>query len=133
MAKKRTTTGMKHEVQGQDTNGFKTMAGPNRSDRCRFGKVETKRTSYLLSGCKKILMSEQLYTQRHNNVCRVIRWHICKNFNIPVPENSWKHEPKAITENKEVPLTYDLMIPSSVHIENEALQPDIVLRHKRFL
>ena len=45
-------------------------------------------------------MSEQLYTQRHNKVCGVIHWHICRNFNIPVPENSWKHEAKAITENK---------------------------------
>ena len=25
-------------------------------------------------------MSEQLYTKRHNKVCRVIHWHICKNF-----------------------------------------------------
>ena len=34
------------------------------------------------------LLSEQLYTQQHNKVCKVIYWHICKNFNIPVPENS---------------------------------------------
>ena len=31
----------------------------------------------------------------------------------------------------EVPLTYDLMIPSSVNIENEALQPDIILGYKK--
>ena len=76
-------------------------------------------------------MSEQLYTQRHNKVCRVIHWHICRTFNIPVPENSWKHEPKEITENKEVMLTYNLMIPLSVNIENKALRPDIVLRYKK--
>ena len=75
----------------------------------------------------KNLMSEQLYTQRHNKVCKVIHWHICKNFDIPVPENLWENEPKAITENMEVPLTYDLMIPSSVNIENKALRPEIIL------
>ena len=52
-------------------------------------------------------------------------------FDIPVPENLWEHEPKAITENMEVPLTYDLMTPSSVNIENKALRPDIILRYKK--
>ena len=31
----------------------------------------------------------------------------------------------------EVPLTYDLMIQSSVNIENKALRPDIILRYKK--
>ena len=66
-----------------------------------------------------------------NRVCEVIRWHICKNFDIPVPENLWEHQPKAITENMEVPLTNDLMIPSSMNIENKALQPDVILRYKK--
>ena len=74
-------------------------------------------------------MSEQLDTQRHNNVCRVIHEHICINFNIPVPQNSWKHEPKAIIKNKEIMLAHDL-IPSSVNIENKALRTDIVQRYK---
>ena len=47
-------------------------------------------------------MSEQLYTQRHNRVYNVIHWHICKNFDVPVPENLWEHEPTVITENIEV-------------------------------
>ena len=42
-----------------------------------------------------------------------------------------EHEPKASTENMEVPLTYDLMILSSVNIENKALRPDIILRYKK--
>ena len=40
---------------------------------------------------KNKLMSEQLYTQRHNRVCNVNHWHICKNFYIPVLENLWEH------------------------------------------
>ena len=43
----------------------------------------------------------------------------------------WEHEPKATTENIEVPLTYDLMIPSSGNTENKALQLDIILRYKK--
>ena len=76
-------------------------------------------------------MSEQIYTQRHNKICQVIHWDICKSLNIPIPENSWKYEPKAITENKEVIITYDQMIPSSVNMENKVLQLDKVLRYKK--
>ena len=107
--------------QGHDTIVFKKeMAGLNQSAKCKFCKVETESTSHLLSGCNK-LISEQLYTQRHNKVCGVIHRHMSRNFNIPVPQNSWKHEPKSIIENKDIILTYDLMIPSSMNTENKAL------------
>ena len=76
-------------------------------------------------------MSEQLHTQWHNKVCKVIRWHICKNVDIPVSENLWENEAKAITENIEVPLTYDLIIPSGVNIENKALRQHIILRYEK--
>ena len=42
-----------------------------------------------------------------------------------------KHDPRAIIENKDVMLTYDLMITLSVNVENKALQPDIALRNKK--
>ena len=51
-------------------------------------------------------MSEEPYTQRPNIVYKVICWHICKNDDIPAPENLWEHEPKAITENVEEPTAH---------------------------
>ena len=76
-------------------------------------------------------MVEQLYTERHDSVCRVIHWHICKHFNIPVPEQSLKHKPELILENEHIMLMCDKMIPSSVDIANNALRPDMVLKHKK--
>ena len=96
------------------------MAGLSQSDKYRFCKAETESVSPFLLGCK-IIMSEQLDIRSNNKVWRVIHWHVCKKFNIPVPQNSWKHEPKSITENKEVTLTYDMMILSCVNVENKAL------------
>ena len=96
-------------------NGFKKMVGLSQTDKCRFCKTETESTSHLLSGCKKLL-SEQLYIQWHNKLCKVVSWHICKIFNIPVPENSWRHEPRAIIENKDVMFTFEMMIPSSMNL-----------------
>ena len=106
------------------------MVGLSQTDKCRFCKTETESTSHLLLECKK-LFSKQLYTQRHNKVCKVVNWQICKNFNIPVAENLWKHKPRTIIEKKDVMLAYNLMIPSSVNIENKALRQDIVLRNKK--
>ena len=94
--------------------------GLSQTEKYRFCKTETEITSHLLLGCKKLL-SEQRDTQRHNKACKVIQWHINKNFNIPVPENSWKHEPRAIIENKAVMFTYNLMIPSSMNIKKQSL------------
>ena len=76
-------------------------------------------------------MSEQLYTVRHDSVCRVIYWHLCKHFNIPVPEQSWKHKPELILKNEQIMLMYDNMIPSSVDIANKASRPNMVLKHKK--
>ena len=42
-----------------------------------------------------------------------------------------KHDPRAIIENKDVMLTYNLMIPSSMNIENKALQTAFILRNKK--
>ena len=71
-------------------------------------------------------MSEQLYTQRHNKVYNVICWHICKNFDVPVPENLWEHEPKVITENMEVPSAH---IQTNVPIEREHQKQSFATRY----
>ena len=54
--------------QGHYMSVFNKMAGLSQSAKCRFCGVETESTSHLLLGCKK-LMSEQLYTERHDTVC----------------------------------------------------------------
>ena len=59
-------------------------------------------------------MSVQLYTQRHNKVR-------LQKFQYPSSRKLMEYEPKAITENKEVMLTNNLMMPSRMNIENKAL------------
>ena len=76
-------------------------------------------------------MLEKLYVERNDSICRIIHWNICKHFNIPVPEQIWKHKPNPILENEHKMLTHDKMIPSSVDIANKALRLVIVLKHKK--
>ena len=67
-------------------------------------------------------MSEQLYTQRHNRVDNVICWHICKIFDVPVPEKLWENEPKVITQNREVPPVH---VRQNDPIEREHRKPSV--------
>ncbi len=63
---------------------------------------------------------------RHNRVCKVTCWHICKSYDVPVPENLWEHEPKVITENMEVPTAH---LRSNDPIEREHRKQSILNRY----
>ena len=56
----------------------------------------------------------------------VICWHICKNFDVPVPENLWEHEPKVITENMEVPTAH---VRPTDPIEHEHRKQSVATRY----
>lgn len=115
--------------QGLYTNGLKKVLGLVDDDRCRFCGQAVESTNHLLSGCGTLL-AEGRYTVRHNRVCRVIHWKLCKEFGFPVVNESWKHEPPPIIENTNAKITYDHHIPVARPILNSALRPDIVLFNK---
>ena len=55
-----------------------------------------------------------------------MHWHICKNFDVPVPENLWENDQKVITENMEVPTTH---IRPNDPIESEHRKQSIATRY----
>jgi hypothetical protein len=116
--------------QGLYTNAFKKVMGLTQNDKCRFCKEMTESVSHMLSGCK-ILLSEGRYTTRHNNVCRVIHWRLCRYYGFDTSDVAWKHVPQGHLENSKAKLTYDVTIPAGRHVTNAALRPDIVLIDKR--
>jgi hypothetical protein len=115
--------------QGLMTNGFKKMAGLSENDKCRFCHDAVESATHLISACQT-LMSEGRYTRRHNRICRLLHWRLCKEYGFGVCERSWQHEPMGFMDNGGVVLTYDRIIPTSRHIENGAVKPDIVLIDK---
>ena len=115
--------------EGLLTNGLKKIFKLTDDNKCRFCKSEVETVNHLLAGCDK-LRGEGRYTTRHNNVCRVIHWRLCQEYGFDVHDVSWKHEPLPIIENRRAKITYDFTIPTTRHITNGAVRPDIVLMDK---
>ena len=116
--------------EGLLTNGLKKIFKMTDNDKCRFCKESVETVNHLLSGCPKLL-AEGRYTTRHNNVCRVIHWRLCQKYGFNTAEVSWKHNPQPFLENQNAMITYDSVVPSSRHITNGAVRPDIVVMDKR--
>ena len=116
--------------EGLLTNGLKKIFKMTDNDKCRFCKESVETVNHLLSGCPKLL-AEGRYTTRHNNVCRVIHWRLCQKYGFNTAEVSWKHNPQPFLENQNAMITYDSVVPSSRHITNSAVRPDIVVMDKR--
>ena len=115
--------------QGLMTKGFMKMAKLSNDDKCRFCKTETESSSHLLSGCKTLL-AEGYYTQRHNKLCKYIHWILCKEYQLPLEEKVWEHEPADICGNEEVTIYYDKVLPTGRYIENSAVKPDLTIWNK---
>ena len=69
-----------------------------------------------------------LYTTTQQSLQSNPLAHLQKNFDVPVPEKLWEHEPKVITENMEVPSAH---VQTNDLIESKELQPDIILGDKK--
>ena len=115
--------------EGLYTNGLKKIFGLTTNDKCRFCQEAVETVNHLLSGCPKLL-AEGRYTSRHNNVCRVIHWRLCQKYGFDAHEVSWKHTPEPFLENQRAKITYDQPIPTSRHISQGAVRPDIVVMDK---
>ena len=111
------------------TNYLKKLFKMTDNDKCRFCHDNVETVDHLLSGCLK-LMAEGWYTTRHNKVCRVIHWRLCQEYGFNTHDVSWKHEPQSHMENHLAKITYDAIIPTSRHIPNGAVRPDIFLEDK---
>ena len=83
----------------------------------------------ILSRCE-VLLLWGLYTERHNSICRLIHFRLCKKFEIPLNTNNhWEHNPNSIEENNRVLILYDYNILTDAHVTNN--KSDIVIHNKQ--
>ena len=114
---------------GLMTRVFMKMANLTQDDKCRFCHEFPEGVSHIIAGCK-VLMSDGLYTERHNKLCTYLHWTLCKYYNLPHEENIYDHQPPPIQGNEVVSIYYDKVMPTATHIENSAVKPDIVVWDK---
>ena len=66
------------------------------------------------------------YIERHNMVARVMHWHLCKFFNVPLSSNIWfSHDPLPVVENKAVKMLWNFGVFTNIRISNN--RTDIVV------
>src|SRR5678815_5274493 len=83
---------------------------------------------HILSGCGVLLLRGS-YTEKHNNICRLIHYRLCRKFEIEVNTvNHWEHNPNNIEENNRVLILYDYNIPTDAQVTHN--KPDIVIYNK---
>src|SRR5678816_2538281 len=103
--------------QALRTNWFKKhIEGQNITDKCRMCSGGSESVCHILSECK-FLLQKGTYTERHNNICRLIHYRICRKFEIEVNTvNHWEHNPNNIEENNRVLILYDYNIPTDAQV-----------------
>ena len=114
--------------QALRTNWFKKhIEHKNINETCRLCKNKVETVNHILSGCE-ILQQRGTYTKRHNAVCQLIHFKLCKKYNIPLQtEKHWNHRPELTEENDQVLITYDFEIPTDI---TPRCRPDIIVKDK---
>ena len=68
------------------------------------------------------------YKRRHDNVARLVHWHLCKKYNLESTDKWYEHSPKAVMEDNVIKLLWDVNIQCDHVIE--ARRPDTVIINK---
>ena len=104
------------------------MRCPVPSLMCQFCHVREETIQHLLAGCEALAATKYLY--QHNMVARVMHWHLCSTFHIPLSATSWHdHHPLPVVENDEVKLLWDFGIITDLTVCHN--RPDIVVYLKK--
>ena len=90
---------------------------------CRMCEAKGETVHHIVSECKKLAQKE--YKRRHDNVARIVHWHLCKKYYLDRTEKWYEHSPEGVLENDEVKLLWDVNIQCDNLIE--ARRPDIVV------
>ena len=106
--------------QALRTNWFrKNIEGDNNiSEMCRLCKAKPETVGHIIAGCETLLHRGS-YTERHNSVCALIHYRLCKKYGINLEANNhWAYTPAPIQENNEVLILYDVGIPTAIFVPN---------------
>ena len=102
----------------------KIMRSPMSSVLCRLCGDQDETIQHVLAGCS--ILAPTCYLNRHNLVAKVLHFHLCKSFHIPVPSNSWfTHRPLPVIENDKIKILWDFDMVTDVKVSCN--WPDIVI------
>jgi len=99
----------------------------NISPMCRLCGDREETVAHIVSECR-VLAQTQYKKWRHDTICQVIHWELCKDNVLDHAEKWYEHRPDTVTENDKVKLIWDMKIQTDKVIEHS--RPDIILMNK---
>ena len=93
---------------------------------CRLCGDCSETVRHIVSGCKKLAQRE--YRKRHDKVALRVHWEICRKYGIECTDKWYDHQPLAVTENREVRITWDMTVYTDRKLNHN--RPDITLVQK---
>ena len=91
---------------------------------CRLCGEQEETIQHDLAGCS--VLAPTNYLSCHNLVTRVLHWHLCKLFDIPLRAKSWLcHQPLPVSENNKLKILLDFSMITDTTVACN--RPDIVL------
>ncbi len=73
---------------------------------CRLCGDRDETVAHIVSECK-MLAQKQYMNWRHDKIARVIRWELCKKYNMYHAEKWYEHKPKSVVENENAKILWD--------------------------
>ena len=93
---------------------------------CRLCSQQEETIQHLLAGCPVLAPTRYLFC--HNMVARLLHWHLCSTFGLPIAASWHSHEPLPVVENKQIKILWDFGIHMLAAIGSN--HPDTVVFFK---
>ena len=115
------------QEQALRTNSIKrSIDKTSETPLCRLCGDCSETVRHIVSGCKKLAQRE--YRKRHDKVALQVHWKICRKCGIECTDKWYNHKPLAVTENREVRITWDMTVYTDKKLNHNRL--DITLVQK---
>ena len=110
------------------TNDIKARTDKTQQNsKCRLCGNRDETINHIISECSKLAQKE--YKARHDWVCKVIHWEMCKKFKFDHTNKWYMHNPAPILENETNKLLWDFDIRTGHLISSR--RPDLILINKK--
>jgi hypothetical protein len=119
---------MAAQDQAISTNYFKAkILKQDIESTCCLCKQYEETIDQLISGCLTLAKNE--YVIRHDKVCTLLHYSICKKLGIETAEDWYSHIPKPVTEHEDLTVLWNQWIQTDREVL--ANRSDIIIKNKK--
>ena len=95
--------------------------------KCQLCHEQEENVSHIVAGCKCLAGTK--YVERHNEVCKYLHWWICKEQEVTVPDEWYKHVPQPSIDTGDTIIMWDMKVRTDRRVRHN--KPDIIVHNKK--